>query len=108
LELARSVAPKSTKVGVIVNVTNLAYPATLESVWNAARPSKIVVFPADVRSAAELERAFEVLKQEAVGAVILQNESMIIDNGPRIAELAAKAQIPVIAPRRELVEAGCL
>ena len=108
LELARSVAPKTTKVGVIVNVTNLAYPVTLEGVWSAARLAKIVVFPAEVRSAADLERAFEVLKQESVGAVILQNESMINDNGPRIAELARKAQIPVIAPRRELAEAGCV
>lgn len=108
LEIARTLVPKLSKVGVLVNITSPAYRATLEGLWSAARAANVLVFPVDVRSAADFERAFDVAKREAVGALIVQNEPMMSDHSRRLADLAAKARLPMITARREFAEGGCL
>jgi putative ABC transport system substrate-binding protein len=108
LEIARNVVPKLKRVGVLVNVASSAYSQTLESVRNAAKAAGISVFAAEVRAVQDIESAFDALKREGVGALVVQNESVFVEHGRRIGALAAKTRLPSITGRREFAEAGCL
>ena len=107
-ELARTLVPGLERIGLVLNSANPAYAATLESAWRSAKPNKMLVYPVAMKGAAELEASFDLLKRAGVGAVLLQNDGVLVDNARRIAELAAKARLPSIAARREPTESGCL
>jgi putative ABC transport system substrate-binding protein len=105
-EIARSLVPNLERVGVLLNSGNPAYRATLEGVWTAARPAKMLVFPVEANSAAEFERAFEQLKRAGVGALVVQPDELFTNR--RVAELAMKMRLPSVSGRPDRADSGVL
>lgn len=108
LELALAVVPKLAQVGVLLNPANPSHIATLKGVESAARIANIRVLPAAARTPPEIENAFASMTQGGVGAVVVQNESFLVDQMRQIAELAIKYRLPSITGRSEFAESGCL
>ena len=107
-ELARSIVPSLERVGLMLNTLNPAYASTLQSAWRAAKPTNTLVFPVEVRTVDDFERAFNQLTRAGVGALVIQNDGLFADSGRRLAELAIKAKLPTVGGRREATEAGFL
>jgi len=107
LEMLLSVMPKPAPVAVLINP--IAGQVTiLESVRTAAQKTKVKILPVEVRTAAELDTAFAAMSREKAGALIVTLNPLFVQQGRRIAELAAKYRLPSIAPNREYAELGGL
>jgi ABC-type uncharacterized transport system substrate-binding protein len=59
-------------------------------------------------TSAEIERAFDAMKQQRPDAVLVSGEGDLYANRQLIAELAEKNRLPVMCPYRDYVEAGGL
>jgi putative ABC transport system substrate-binding protein len=108
LEIMLSIVPKLSHLAVLVNPANSAHAAILKSTQAAAQKFNIKVFPAEARTAQEIERAFSVMARERAGAVIVAIDAFFIQQGRQIADLAAKHRLPSMSGSREYVEAGGL
>ena len=62
----------------------------------------------DKGTSAEIERAFDAMKQQRPDAVLVSREGDLYANRQLIAELAEKNRLPVMCPYRDYVEAGGL
>ncbi len=61
-----------------------------------------------VKSAADLDRTFEVMSRGRNDALLVPPDPFILDERTRVAESAARFKIPAMYSRREMVEAGGL
>ena len=108
LEMLLRVAPKLSRVAVLVNPTNASLSTVLKSVQSAAQGTSTKILPVEARNAQEIEQAFFAMAREKVGAVIVARDVLFILQARQIAELAAKNRLPSIAQIREYVDAGGL
>jgi len=108
LELLLNVAPKTSKVAVMVNPSNSAQFRTLNLVQDAAQRIGKNVVAVQPQTAAEIENGFSVMRQQGAGAVLVAPDSFFLSQRSQIAELAAKNRLPSIAGFAEFAEVGCL
>ena len=108
LEMLLSVAPKLSRVAVLVNPTNASLSTVLKSVQSAAQGTSTKILPVEARTAQEIEQAFSAMAREKVGAVIVARDALFIVQARQIAKLAAKNRLPSIAQIREYADAGGL
>jgi putative tryptophan/tyrosine transport system substrate-binding protein len=62
----------------------------------------------EVADAAEYDGAFVAMKREGVDALLVLSSAAFFSERRRIADLALKHRLPVVAPFREVVESGGL
>lgn len=105
LEMLLSVVPKLSRVAVLVNPDTPPHLATLKNIQAAAQRASVKILPVEARTAQEIENAFSVMTQQSAGAVIVTG-GLFNPHRRRIAELAAKHQLPSIAAARQYAEAG--
>jgi len=108
LELLLGIAPKLARVAVLVNPANPAHVSTVTSVQAAAQKAGVTVLLVEAQTPQEIETAFSVMTRENARAIIVELDPFFIDQGPRIADLAAKHRLPSISTRREHTEHGGL
>jgi putative ABC transport system substrate-binding protein len=72
------------------------------------RVTGVKIILIDVESRADLETAFEAIKQSRIGGVLVQADDLFINEGARIVELAATYRIPAIYRLGSQAEAGGL
>ncbi len=108
LDLLLGMAPKLSRVAVLVNPTNPSLGTFLKSIQSAAQGSSVKVLPAEARTAQEIENAFTVMTQAKAEAVIVATDPLFVQHYRKIAELAAKSRFPSSSFIREYVEAGGL
>ena len=108
LELLLAMVPKLSRLAVLVNPANVSSATLLKNVETAARRANIKVLPRETRTPQEIENAFSMMALENAGAVIMASDALFTQQMRKIAELAAKYRLPLIAPFREYVEAGVL
>jgi putative ABC transport system substrate-binding protein len=107
VELAHLIAPKATRIGVLMT-DNPIHPVQLKSTQDAAASFGLTVLPTMDRSDMELEQAFASLTNEKAGALIVLGGSPMGAQAGRIAELAAQAKLPALYPDRYFVTKGGL
>ena len=107
MELAHDLAPKATRIEVLISDHPLT-PALLKSYQGAATSIGLTLLPVMDRSDAELEQAFATLVREAAGALIVAGGEVQGGQAVRIAELAARAKLPAIYSDRYFVTNGGL
>ena len=105
LDLLKEIVPRLARVGILWNPSSGT--RQFRDFEAAARILKIQLLSLEVRSAEDLERAFEAATRDradglAVGSVLF------FGLRTRIAELALKYRFPAIAGTREAAEAGLL
>lgn len=108
LEMLQSMAPKLSRVAILVNPSNSSHAALIKSVETAAQKLGVKILPLEARAPRDFENAFSRMAKEKPGAVIVMLDPVFIRNRREIAELAAKHRMPSISAFREYVEDGGL
>jgi putative ABC transport system substrate-binding protein len=107
LELLKGVLPGMRRVGV------LAWPrpgglGQVRAAEAAARSLSLQVHVVEVRETAQYDGAVETLKRGGADALFVLSSSTFFAERQRIADLAIKHRLPLVAPFREVAESGGL
>jgi putative ABC transport system substrate-binding protein len=108
LEMLLGVAPKLSRVAVLLNPGNQSNPLLLKSIQSAALKTSAEILPLEARTAPEIEIAFSAMTQGKAGAVIVARDGLFISQARQISELALKNRLPSISEQSEHAEAGGL
>jgi putative ABC transport system substrate-binding protein len=109
LELLKQIAPALERVAVMSN-TDTA-PQTrffVRAIEDAALGFKMSVVIAPVRSMEDIERTIQKAASEPNGGIIIPTDSFTRTRGERIAALAFRLRVPVIAAFSEFIDQGGL
>ena len=107
LELLKVVLPGMRRVGV------LAWPrpgglGQVRAAEAAARSLSLQTHVVEVQETSQYEGALDALKREGADALLVLSSSAFFAERRRIADLAVKHRLPLVAPFREVAEAGGL
>jgi len=107
LELLKVVLPGMRRVGV------LAWPrpgglGQVRAAEAAARSLSLQTHVVEVQETSQYEGALDALKREGADALLVLSSSAFFAERRRIADLAIKHRLPLVAPFREVAEAGGL
>ena len=108
LELLREVVPKLSRLAVLGNATQLGNPQALREVTIAADAVRVQLQYLEVRTAKDIETAFEAADKEHADGMLLLGSPLILSQRRQIAHLAAKGRLPTMSGRPEYVEDGGL
>jgi len=108
LELLKELLPNASRVAVIWDPGYSAFLSDWQELRARARALNVSLQSVEVRSVADLDRAFAAIARERTDAVITFSDTMTYNSPTRVAGLATEARLPLISPFRELAEAGCL
>jgi putative ABC transport system substrate-binding protein len=101
-------SPAST-IAVLVNPANIPQTATERAtVQEAARALGAHVVILNASSPSEIEKAFEVLVGQQVGALVVSGEIFFLSERNRLVELAARHALPTVYAYREFAIVGGL
>ena len=108
VEMLLSIAPKLSRVAILVNPTNQSHAPVAASLQAAAQSVNLEIRAVEAETAQQIERAFANMSRQNAGAVIVVADAFFIQEGQQIAELARKHRMPSVFPFREQVDAGGL
>ena len=108
LELLLGMAPKLSRMAVLMNPANTVHTRSLKKVQAAAQKLGVTILPLAARNAPEIENAFSVMAREKAGAVIVERDALFNQQVRQIAQLAMKHRLLSITGVREYVEVGGL
>jgi putative tryptophan/tyrosine transport system substrate-binding protein len=116
LELLKEVAPKVRRVAVLWNPTYSERSSANFRFWSsdwkeiraAAQVLGMTLQSVEIRGPADFDTAFSAMARERADALIAFSDSLVVSQGRRIADLAAKSRRPAMYPSREVVDAGGL
>jgi len=109
LELLKEIVPSASRIAVLVNPDDPNAPFQIRNAEAAARTLSVQLHPVlTVRSASDLERAFEAAARSGAAAALRMVDPTVGTLRVRTVELAAKHRLPVMYVFREDVEAGGL
>ena len=107
LELLKEAIPHLTRVGVFLNPANPLNRAVLEAMESTASTISIKLQKFEARRPEEFNDAFAAMTKERVEAIVVHEDVMLLANDKGIAELAARARIP-LAGSKDLARVGGL
>src|SRR5262245_38102061 len=107
LEILREVVPGLHRLAILGNLGNSLTVLAVNAVQAAARTLGVETVTSDIRHAAAIAPAFQVIKGKA-DALYVCLDPLTITNRIRINILAAAARLPTMHDVREFVEAGGL
>jgi putative ABC transport system substrate-binding protein len=107
LEFVKVVLPGMRRVGV------LAWPrpggvSQVRAAETAARSLNLQTHVVEVQETSQYEGALDALKRDGAEALLVLSSSAFFAERRRIADLAIKHRLPLVAPFREMAEAGGL
>ena len=108
LELLKTMMPKLTRVGVLVNPDNASHVAVQKNVEAAAKGFSVEVIAVSARTPDELGSAFASAAQRQAGALIVAGDAFFSGQGRSLAYASMKNRMPTISIYREHVMAGGL
>ena len=109
LELLKEVVPKLSRVAVLWNPDNAIFQAQmLQATERAAGVLGLQLRKVGARGLDELNRAFETISSESVGALLVLSDPTLIAHRARIIDFAAKNHLPAIYGANDHAEAGGL
>jgi putative ABC transport system substrate-binding protein len=109
LEILKEMVPTISRVGVLSDVSNPNASDLFKEYEAAARPLKILLQSLEVRGPnPDLEGAFQAAGKGHVSAIITVRNPVLVRNAKRVASLATKNRLPLMAEGSDFVEAGAL
>jgi putative tryptophan/tyrosine transport system substrate-binding protein len=108
VELLLSVAPKASRVAILVSPRNLSNAAIAINLQAAMQGAGRVGLPVEASGAEDIDSAFLRMKEQNPDAVVVAPDAMFVEQRQRIANLATKYRLPSLFSFREHVEAGGL
>ena len=108
LDLLKEMVPSASHVAVLWDPGYSTYVADWQGLRATARAEGVVLHPVEARRPDDLDEAFALMVRERADAVITFSDVMTFNFPGRVAELATKSKLPLIAPFREMTTAGGL
>jgi len=108
LELLKEIVPRLNRVAVLWNPVNRSTQTLVDQARGAARTLGLQLQVLEARRAEDIESAFTAMTRERAGALLLLPDAMFILQRIRIADLAARAHLPVMHAQSEHMSAGGL
>ena len=109
LELLNEAVPRISSVAVLWNIDVDRLASVMnEEVKSAAKALRIQIRPYEIKSAADIERAFDDLKRNRAQALLITAGPVMTRNSKTISELATKLHLPAMYNTRQFVEDGGL
>jgi putative ABC transport system substrate-binding protein len=106
--LLKEVAPKVSRVALLRDEANPAADFNVKETEAAATSVGLTLRVFGVRSPDEFSSAFSAMLKEQVGALIVGPSPMFLGQRRRLAELAARNQLPTVFSLGEYTQAGGL
>ncbi len=100
LELLKAMVPSASRVAVLWNPANAAHPPQVQALHAAAPALGVTLLPLEATSADEIERAFTVMDQEHVEALMTAGDPLFVTHARRMGELVAQRKLPIISGSR--------
>jgi putative ABC transport system substrate-binding protein len=108
VELLLSVAPKASRVAILVNPRNSSNAAIAINLQVALQGVGRVGLPGEASTAEGIDGAFARMSEQNADAVVVAPDAMYVEQRQRIADLGIKYRLPSLFSFREHVEAGGL
>ena len=108
LEMLRTMVPKLSRVAMLVNSTSATSLKAVESAMSASDRLGIRIIPVKAATPQEIESAFTEMRQQKAEAASVVPSGLFTQQESQIAALAARYRLPVAAPYKSFVVAGCL
>jgi putative ABC transport system substrate-binding protein len=102
LELLKSILPKLSRVGVLLNPTNVSHPRQATQLILAGQQIGVQVALGEAGSVAHIEPAFASLARERVEAVVLFGDTFFSQQLQQIAGGALKHRLPSVYITRNM------
>jgi putative ABC transport system substrate-binding protein len=96
LELLREVVPKLSRVALLWNPANPGSAAQVREAEGVARAIGLRLHALEARDQREIDHAFVVMTRDRPGALVVLADAIFINQRRRIADLAAKSQLPAV------------
>jgi putative ABC transport system substrate-binding protein len=106
LELLKEAVPGLKRVAVFWRPEHAAHPPSIRNLQAAASALGLTLLPLEVRTDADIERAFAGMKLERAGALMLLGDPFITTHMKRIADLARQDRLPTSYTARIFIHAG--
>lgn len=107
LELLKEAVPPLVRAALLLNPDNASSGKMLDEATNAAQALQIELFPLYAREPSEFEQVFKSAVDRNVGAIFVQEDTMLTANARSFARLTIKRRLPS-AGFPEFARAGCL
>jgi len=109
IELLKQAVVGLSSVALVVNA-HYADGArrNIEAAHRAAAHLGIIVQPVEVRSPADFEAAFFLIRRSQLQGVVLTQDGLFYANMTRLAELALEHKLPMMVYAKEMSQAGAL
>jgi putative ABC transport system substrate-binding protein len=110
LELLRELVPPLMRIAFLQNFANPTATASLDQLHKAGGQTSISVSPLDVRTDADLRRAFETASQLHVDGLVIGDDAIfnLQQLGALCIQLAAQYRLPAVGSNSITAEAGGL
>ena len=108
LEYLVAVAPRISRVAVLMNPANASHPARLAKSRTAGRSIGVEVIGIDISTREDVGRAFGRMASERVQAFMLLGDTFLVQQSREIAGLAIKHRLPSIYSPEYPAEGGLL
>jgi putative ABC transport system substrate-binding protein len=108
LQYLKEIVPSVSRVALLIN-PNARISALYVTQSSEAAPKLGIMTQAfEMRSPAELDRAFEAMTKAGMQAIVVNAESLFYQVKDRLAKLAVERRLPTCVWVREVVDAGTL
>jgi putative tryptophan/tyrosine transport system substrate-binding protein len=108
LELARELVPGATRIGLLEDVTDPKALPQSQEIMSAGKKLEIKIISGEVRTAADIDRAYQTFSEGDAEVVVVEQSSMLLTVSKVIADAAAARKLPTVYGYHEHVEAGGL
>jgi putative ABC transport system substrate-binding protein len=108
LQILKETIPHATRMAMLLNPADLAFGTQVKEVEAAAGVMHIRLQRAEAHGPEEFVGAFAAMTRERAEALLVANDTTLLVNRSRVAELALKSRLPTMNYYREMVEAGGL
>ena len=108
VQLVREILPKARSIGLLYNQTNPSTPPLLRSTRDAARQLGLNLEVYEARSVAEIDAGFAAIGRKRCDTLLVQSDILFLEQGARIARLAAALKLPTIGSNTVMPETGGL
>src|SRR5262245_16929040 len=96
LEILKEAVPRLSRVGVLLKRGNAVNAAVLRTIEHTARSLKLELQPVEARDPADLEGAVSAVVGGQAGALVVQDDPVLLALAAQIADLARRNQLPTI------------
>ena len=108
LELLKLLIPRASRVAILRDLDNRGTVSFVSDVERAAKRLGVVAQVVGVHGRRDLDGVFSTMKRGRADGVIFAENTLLIADRQRIAELAVTHRLPMIAPAKEYALAGAL